>query len=587
MWRRIAGQPLQVALPALRLLHVLFRLLLTEPRKPDRFELISPLPAAITRFKLLVVLSILLFCYLQLFHQLGGLGLVGPDEPRYAQVAREMAASGDFVTPRLHGEPWFEKPILYYWLAALAYKALGVSELAARLPSALAGLLGVFAVFFVGRHWVSARCGIAAALILAASPLYFSLARAASTDMLLTSALTMCLSCLYFGLLLDGRRINENTALPARSSPWIYGVYIFLALAVLAKGPVGLVLAGASVALFLLVARRWDQLRRLLRPSPILLGLAGALPWYLLCYRANGWPFVQEFLLHHNLARFATDRYQHAQPFWFYLPVVCATFLPWTFQIAGPAWQWMRGGWRESKGDPASALFWAWVLFPLLFFSLSRSKLPGYVLPIFPALALLAAKEWERLWSLESSQGPGCRLTLLSQAVLMLALCFALPVGADALARELSAFLSPFRVLLGAIGGCAILLVWRWKPGAVFGVYLAGMGLGVLLATERVVPQVEPLESSRQLAAILRQQGFSGEPVFVYRLSRRVEYGLNFYLNTRTRMIYSESDAVYPDKGDLFLVTEPEVDAESLLLRARTKSQTQFFNQKVVRMAKK
>src|SRR5262245_63902775 len=130
----------------LRLLHVLFRLLLTEPRPSCQSEPISL--AVRAKRELVAVLVLLLVFYLQFFHQLGRLGLVGPDEPRYAQVAREMAASGDFVTPRLYGDPWFEKPILYYWMAACAFKALGISELAARLPSAVAGLLGVVIVFF-------------------------------------------------------------------------------------------------------------------------------------------------------------------------------------------------------------------------------------------------------------------------------------------------------------------------------------------------------------------------------------------------------------------------------------------------------
>jgi hypothetical protein len=130
-------------------------------------------------------------------------------------------------------------------------------------------------------------------------------------------------------------------------------------------------------------------------------------------------------------------------------------------------------------------------------------------------------------------------------------------------------------------------MVWRWKPVALFGIHLAGIGLAVLLIAERIVPRVDAVESSRQLAGILQQQGFAGEPIFIHGLSRRVEYGLNFYLNTRTRLIYSESDATYPDQGDLFLVTDPAVEAESLLSRARTVSEARFLNQKIVRMAKR
>ena len=132
---------------------------------------------------------------------------------------------------------------------------------------------------------------------------------------------------------------------------WIYGIYVFLALAVLAKGPVGVVLAASGIGLFVLTTRRWDLLKRLLQPGPVLSGLAVALPWYWLCYRANGWTFIQEFLINHNLARFATDRYQHPQPFWFYIPVVFAGFLPWVFQIVPPAWHWLRPQRREAQAS--------------------------------------------------------------------------------------------------------------------------------------------------------------------------------------------------------------------------------------------
>ena len=557
---------------------------MTEPRRLYQPESNSLSAAVPPKIEPAAVLLLLLVCYLQFFYRLGGLGLVGPDEPRYAQVAREMAASGDFVTPRLHGEPWFEKPILYYWMAAWAFTALGVSELAARLPSAVAGLLGVVAVFLVGSHWISRRCGMAAGLILASSPVYLSLARAASTDMLLASTLTMGLACIYFAWF--GRTGNADNKL---STACIYGTYVFVALALLAKGPVAAVLAGFSVVLFGLTTRRWDLLRQLLRPGAILSGLAVALPWYWLCYRANGWSFIQEFVINHNLARFFTNRYQHPQPVWFYIPIVFAGLLPWIFQVLPPAWHWLRSVWLEPQNDRESALFWAWAVFPLVFFSLSRSKLPGYVLPMFPPLALLAAKAWDKLWSIRSCKGlpPGQRLNLYTQSAFVLGLGLALPLGAQLLDDEVSAFLLPMRTLLCAMGLCGIVLVWQWKPLALFGIQLIGAGLAVVLITTQIVPRVDAVESSRQLAGTLQQQGFAGEPIFIYRLSRRVEYGLNFYLNTRTRLIYSETDAIYPEHGDLFLVTEDGVEAESVLPHARTLAQSQFLNQRIVRMAKR
>jgi 4-amino-4-deoxy-L-arabinose transferase-like glycosyltransferase len=475
-------------------------------------------------------------------------------------------------------------------MAAGAFKAMGVSELAARLPSAAAGLLGVVAVFLVGRHWVSTRCGLAAALILASSPMYFVLARAASTDMLLTSALTLSLACIYFAWFGQGRDPAAKAVSSRRRFIWNHGFYVSLALAVLAKGPVGAVLAAASLSLFVLTTRRWDLLKILLRPGAVLSGLAVALPWYWLCYRANGWTFIQEFLINHNLARFATDRYQHPQPFWFYIPVVFAGFLPWVFQIVPPAWHWLRHRGREVQGELESSLFWTWALIPLLLFSFSRSKLPGYVLPMFPALALLAAKQWDRLWIVASSnEAPSQRqrLNLYLQASCVLALGLALPLGKQFLDQEIGVFFPSMRMILFGIGVGGILAVWRWKPSALFGIHLAGVGLAVLLITELIGPRVDAVESSRQLAGVLERQGFARQPIFIYSLSRRVEYGLNFYLNTRTRLIYSESDATYPAQGELFLVTDSQVDAESVLPQARTVTRTGFLDQQIVRMVKR
>jgi hypothetical protein len=179
------------------------------------------------------------------------------------------------------------------------------------------------------------------------------------------------------------------------------------------------------------------------------------------------------------------------------------------------------------------------------------------------------------------------RLNFYLQAGFVLGLGLGLPLAAGLLDQKIVAFLPPMKWLLCAMGVCSILIVWFWKPVFLFGIHLASVVLAVLLITEQIVPRVDAIESCRQLAGVLQRQGFSREPIFIYGLSRRVEYGLNFYLNTRTRLIYSESDAAYPEQGDLFLVTPTYVEAESVLPSARTLTQTQFLSQKIVRMARR
>jgi 4-amino-4-deoxy-L-arabinose transferase-like glycosyltransferase len=543
-----------------------------------------------THSRSFLFLLLVVFLYLQFFHQLGRLGLVGPDEPRYAQVAKEMAASGDLITPHLYGRPWFEKPILYYWLAAFSYKAFGVSEFAARLPSALAAMLGCLAVFLIGRSWISFRGGFIAALILAASPLYFSLARAASTDMLLTGMFTLSLTGLYFALFSQAQSTQSGSPTPGQtSSSGIYVFYGCLALAVLAKGPIGALLAGASLALFILLTRQYGLTARLQLLRGVLLFAALAVPWYLLCYRVNGSPFLQEFFVDHNLARFATDRFQHSQPFWFYPAVLFAGFFPWTFQLFRPAWHFLRKARQSSKGNRFELFLWIWVGVPLLFFSLSKSKLPAYISPIFPALALLAAREWNELWKLgrHTPSSWSFPWAAFVQAGFILTLGLVLPIGVERLNLEVKAFLLPLTALLCGVGGCGLLLVRRRQWRSLFGIYLAGVGLMVTLILHRIIPELDPLESSRQLAAALKKQGYSGEPIFIYRLSRRVEYGLNFYLNTEAKIIYSEGDLDYPNQGSFFLITTPSVDIDLLLPRGKAEHETSFHHQQIAKMSRR
>src|SRR5213592_663552 len=195
--------------------------------------------------------TLALFCYVLFFHGLGGIGLIGPDEPRYAAIAREMAMSGDYITPRLYGTPWFEKPVLVYWLASTSYKLFGFNEAAARLPSAVAASICVFFVYWCGRKLWDAWIGLLAGLILATSIGFFAFARAASMDMPLAACLTTALVFFLFG-------VND---VDRRRRLWFPAFYAALGLGVLAKGPVALLLPALSLAGFLLLRRKREEWR--------------------------------------------------------------------------------------------------------------------------------------------------------------------------------------------------------------------------------------------------------------------------------------------------------------------------------------
>ena len=308
-----------------------------------------------------------LFCLCALFFlYLFGLtrtGLLGPDEPRYAAIGRAMAESGDWITPRLWGDPWFEKPALLYWMTAAGFKAGLSRDLAPRLPVALLSMAFLVYFFFALKR----ACGTAAAAyattILGTSAGWLAYSHVAITDLPLSAAFAASMLVILNGLVIGAGGLAEALIAGA-----------LLGVAVLAKGLVPL-------ALFLPAA--WF-LRKRLRDLLILLTAAAAvaLPWYALVTLRNGAPFLEEFFWKHHFERFATAALQHEQPFWFYVPVLAAGLFPWT-PLAILLFQ------RQVYAKPPAMFLLAWATWGFLFFSISRNKLPGYLLPLLPAVTAL------------------------------------------------------------------------------------------------------------------------------------------------------------------------------------------------------
>ncbi|MGH3055842.1 MAG: ArnT family glycosyltransferase, partial [Gaiellaceae bacterium] len=253
------------------------------------------------------------FCGFLFFYGLAYFGLIGADEPRYAQVAREMLARHDWITPTLGGTPWLEKPPLYYWQAMLAYRAFGVSDWAARLPSAIDATLMIIAIYFFFRRF---RPGseLDAALMTAAAAGIVGFARAASMDMALAATFTIALLAWYSWY--EGG---------ARLCLWI--AYASLALGMLAKGPVAPFLAALVVSAFAVAKRDYNVFRGTLSTWGIIISCVIALPWYVLVQLRNP-DFFRAFILQHNLQRFSSNLYHHREPFWYYIPVALLALLP-------------------------------------------------------------------------------------------------------------------------------------------------------------------------------------------------------------------------------------------------------------------
>ncbi|RII26237.1 MAG: phospholipid carrier-dependent glycosyltransferase [Geobacter sp.] len=317
------------------------------------------------------------------FQFLGHLPLFEPDEARYAEIPREMLERGDFITPLLNHVKYFEKPPLLYWLNAISFSLFGENEFAARFACALAGLLTVLITYHVGRTLFGRREGLFAALILGTTTGFLIQARINLTDMLVTFCLTACLGCFAIAV-----RDSEP-----RRGRYCYLGYISAALAVLAKGLIGIVFPGAIIFLYLLLGKRWRLLKEMRLVTGTLLFLLVSAPWFILVSQRNP-EFAQFFFIHEHFERFLTKVHGRYQPVWFFIPVLLGTMIPWSFFIPTG----LKGVWRERLSETGrQALYLAiWAIFIFVFFSKSDSKLVPYILPVFPPLALLIGKAFVR-----------------------------------------------------------------------------------------------------------------------------------------------------------------------------------------------
>jgi 4-amino-4-deoxy-L-arabinose transferase-like glycosyltransferase len=321
---------------------------------------------------LALVLGLLVF-------RLGAVPLLGPDEPRYTRVAVEMHRAGEWVTPTLQGRPWLEKPPLFYWLAGSAFAVLGETEAAARAPAVLAALLLVGATALVGARLCGSAAGLHAGFVAGTSLLPFAYGRAASMDMLLAAGVTLATGLAALRVL----GIAGRLALPAAAAT--------AGLGTLAKGPLGLLLPLLVLGSYVLATREWRSVREALSPAPLAAFLAVAAPWYAAILLDQGRHFLDVFILDHNVQRFTSTVHNHPGPFWYYVPVLLAGLFPWS-GLALPAL--VRAAPRASRTD---LLLLLWLAVPLAFFSLAGSKLPGYVLPCVPPLAILMGRAADRL----------------------------------------------------------------------------------------------------------------------------------------------------------------------------------------------
>jgi 4-amino-4-deoxy-L-arabinose transferase-like glycosyltransferase len=332
------------------------------------------------------------------FGNIGYRKLVKADEGRYAEIPREMVASGDWTTPRLNDFKYFEKPALQYWATATAYTLFGEREWTARLWTALTGFLGVLLVYLVGNGIFGRPTGFLAASVLGGTAIYVFVGHFLTLDMgvsfFMSGTILACLMALSDG------------ASPAEERNWMLAAWAAMALAVLSKGLIGIVLPGTALLAYVFLQRDWQRLKRMHWLSGLALFLLISVPWFVAVSLANK-EFVQFFFVQEHFQRFLTKGHGRYQPAWYFIPVIMIGAMPWLFSLVAGyvnAWRTAPAGHPQASASAApgakpfhpTRFLAVWCAIVFLFFSASSSKLGSYILPIFPATALLVALQLQR-----------------------------------------------------------------------------------------------------------------------------------------------------------------------------------------------
>ena len=453
------------------------------------------------------------------FQLLGRWPLIEPDEGRYSEIPREMLERGDFITPLLNYVKYFEKPPLHYWLNALSFSLFGQNEFAARFAGTLCGLLTVLFTYWLGRRLFERRVGLMAALIIGSSGGFLVQARINITDMTLTFCLTLCLGSFLLAIRDEG----------PKKGLYYYLGYAGAALAVLAKGLIGIVFPGGIIFLFLLCRKRWRLLAEMRLVSGTILFLLIAAPWFILVSLRNP-EFAQFFFIHEHFERFLTKVHRRYQPVWFFLPVLLGTMLPWSFFIP----EALRRAWRERRSDQGDTLAYLaiWALLIFAFFSKSSSKLVPYILPIFPPLALLIAWRWQKA----VDEGLGVlKWYTVTMGVILLILGIGFPI------YPLVAAKNDLGLTGGIIGGSIFLVetagvylaLRQRNPLRLFLVLTACSSLFAVVAPHFVYSRIAERRTVKTLA--LKVKELAGPDAIV--ASFGYDQGLPFYAKRRTIVV--------------------------------------------------
>jgi len=328
------------------------------------------------------------------FFKLGSYPFSNPDEGRNAEIPREMLATGDFITPRLDGVNYFEKPPLVYWVTAASEKVLGLNEWAVRVVPAAFALWGVLLTYAAARRLHGRNAGVLSAMVLGTSLLWFVIGHIPILDMAVSVFMAHALFCFLLGVREpapstgSGQAPSTGSGQAGRRRWLFYQLYISMALATLTKGLMGFLVTGAVMFLWLLIFDQWKRLRPLYLPTGALIFLAIALPWHVLAAMHNE-TWVHRYIVFEHFERFLTTAASRTGPWYYFIGILVAGLIPWTGFLWPAVRDAVRGGWARRRENADAWFLVTWAAFIFCFFSISKSKLPPYILPIFPALAVM------------------------------------------------------------------------------------------------------------------------------------------------------------------------------------------------------
>lgn len=553
---------------------------------------------------ILSALWVLLIGGLTFLWHLGSVGLVDETEPLFAEAARQMTVTGDWITPYFNGDTRFDKPPLIYWLMAIAYHTIGVNEWAARLPSALVaiGLMGMM-LYTLQRFghpaladrvssktlWLSAWIGAA---LTGLNPLTLAWGRTGVSDMLLTSCMGGALLCFFCGYASRDEIQGIKDETPVQALPlshpvtrWYLASYGLIGLAILTKGPIGLVLPALIIGAFLFYVGNLPVLWREMRPLwGLLIILAIALPWYILVTLANGEAFIDAFFGYHNFERFTEVVNRHKAPWYFYFVVVLLGFAPWSVYLPvaiGRLQFWKRSIWQHQRRDRQLGLFaFFWLAGIFGFFTIAVTKLPSYVLPLMPAAAILVALLWSSQMSQDLSQrfSWGMKLSVLLNGAFFLIMAGVISYApqwleADPSQPKLATMLQTSGLVLGGstIALAAILagiFLWLQRHGR--WLWLVNIVAMLALLNFTLMPAMILVDSQRQLplrqlSQVVQQivqpdervvmVGYA-KPSVVFYTQHRVVFEddgekVSKYLRRRAKKGDAPSALILGDRGDI------------------------------------